>query len=206
MLIVKPTKSNLSKTKKCDYFIEWEAVGLISDMKIFTIWRLLCNLFPCFYTEKRWQNILHYQVFSQNNDLSYYCNFWWSMNDIMVTFFTITTKKSNTAVNSIAERQRYPASMVDKQSDFPELNVALRHILNFTETACSRRGVNAPAAWWRNSEPCLNRTPNRNTTGWVCLQDIWTLWQYIINRTRQFTLRDLSYRLVMGSRSVACVK
>ncbi len=32
-------------------------------------------------------------------------------------------------------------------------------------------------ARWQNSEPCLNRTPGRNTTGWVCLQDIWTLCQ-----------------------------
>ncbi len=35
-----------------------------------------------------------------------------------------------------------------------------------TESACSRRGVNAPAAaWWQNSEPCLNRMPRRKTTG-----------------------------------------
>ncbi len=34
------------------------------------------------------------------------------------------------ALNSIAERQRYPASMADKQSSFPERNAALRHILN----------------------------------------------------------------------------
>ncbi len=27
------------------------------------------------------------------------------------------------------ERQQYPASMADKQSSFPELNVALSHIL-----------------------------------------------------------------------------
>ncbi len=32
-----------------------------------------------------------------------------------------------------------------------------------------------PLARWRNSEPCLNRTPRRNTTCWVCLQDIWTV-------------------------------
>ncbi len=36
---------------------------------------------------------------------------------------------SNMALNSIAERQRYPASMADKQSSFPERNAALRHIL-----------------------------------------------------------------------------
>ncbi len=39
------------------------------------------------------------------------------------------TKKLNTALKLIAERQLYPASMVDKQSSFPELNAALRHIL-----------------------------------------------------------------------------
>ncbi len=58
-----------------------------------------------------------------------------------------------------------------------------------TESAC-RRGVNAPACLvaeqWRVSKTVLN-------TGWVCLQVIWTLCQYVINRTRQFTLRDLSW-------------
>ncbi len=44
-------------------------------------------------------------------------------------FFHHHHNKSYTALNSIAERQRYPASMVDKQSRFPELNAALRHIL-----------------------------------------------------------------------------
>ncbi len=39
------------------------------------------------------------------------------------------TKKLNTALKLIAERQLYPASMADKQSSFPELNAALRHIL-----------------------------------------------------------------------------
>ncbi len=29
----------------------------------------------------------------------------------------------------MAERQRYPASIADKQSGFPELNAVLRHIL-----------------------------------------------------------------------------
>ncbi len=38
-------------------------------------------------------------------------------------------KKTNIALNAIAERQCYPASMADKQSSFPELNAALRHIL-----------------------------------------------------------------------------
>ncbi len=55
--------------------------------------------------------------------------------------------------------------------------------------------LSRPLAWWQNSEPCLNRTPRRNTTGWVCLQDIWTLCQHVINRTRQFTVRDLSCRI-----------
>ncbi len=43
----------------------------------------------------------------------------------MVTFFTSTIKKiSNTALKSIAERQRCPASVADKQSSFLELNAA----------------------------------------------------------------------------------
>ncbi len=49
-----------------------------------------------------------------------------------------------------------------------------------------------PLAWWQNSEPCLNRMSRRNTTGWVCPQDIFTLFQFVINRTRQFTATDLS--------------
>ncbi len=48
-------------------------------------------------------------------------------------------KKSYTALNSIAERQRYPASMADKQSSFPELYAALRHILILYSLRCSMR-------------------------------------------------------------------
>ncbi len=44
-------------------------------------------------------------------------------------FHNYDKKKNNTALMSIAERQLYPASMADKQSSFPELNVALCHIL-----------------------------------------------------------------------------
>ncbi len=40
-----------------------------------------------------------------------------------------TKKQTNTALKLIAERQRYPASMADKQSSVPELNAALRHFL-----------------------------------------------------------------------------
>ncbi len=61
-----------------------------------------------------------------------------------------------------------------------------------TESACSSRGVNTPACLVQNSEPRLNRTPRHITTGWVCPQDILTLCQCVINRTRQFTVRDLS--------------
>ncbi len=43
------------------------------------------------------------------------------MTDIMVKFFPNQGKKNLT--------QRYPASMADKQSGFPELNGALRHLL-----------------------------------------------------------------------------
>ncbi len=42
----------------------------------------------------------------------------------MVTFSTIMTENQNTALNSIAERQRYPLSMVHKQSSVPELYTA----------------------------------------------------------------------------------
>ncbi len=45
--------------------------------------------------------------------------------------------------------------------------------------------LTCPLAWWRSIG---------TWTGWVCLQDIWTLCQYVINGTRQFTVRDLLYR------------
>ncbi len=47
-----------------------------------------------------------------------------------------------------------------------------------------------PLARWRNSEPCLNQTPRRNTTDWICIQKKFKLCQYVINRMRQFTVRD----------------
>ncbi len=52
-LIIKPTKSNLSKnTQKCDSFIECEAVGLISDIR-FTIQRLLHDLLPLVFLRRK---------------------------------------------------------------------------------------------------------------------------------------------------------
>ncbi len=50
-------------------------------------------------------------------------------------------KKKNTAINSMAERQRYPASVADKPSDFPELNAAWRLILYKPESDASRKCV-----------------------------------------------------------------
>ncbi len=67
-LIIKPTKSNLSKnTQKCDSFIECEAVGLISDIR-FTIQRLLHDLLPLVFLRRKKgekKNIQFYPVFSQ---------------------------------------------------------------------------------------------------------------------------------------------
>ncbi len=77
----------------------------------------------------------------------------------------------------------------------PTRNVATYAAIPITQRAIADEELTHPLAWWRNSEPCLNRTPRRNTTGWVCLQDIWTSCQYVINRTRQFTARDLSCRI-----------
>ncbi len=70
-------------------------------------------------------------------------------------------------------------------------NVATYTAIPIPQRACADEELTRPLAWRRNSEPCLNRTPRRNTTGWVSLQNIWTLCQYVINRTRQFTVRDL---------------
>ncbi len=74
----------------------------------------------------------------------------------------------------------------------PTRNVATYAVIPIPQRARADEELTHPLARWRNSEPCLNRTLRRNTTGWVCLQDIWTLCQYVINRTRQFTVRDLS--------------
>ncbi len=49
-------------------------------------------------------------------------------------FSQLRQNNQNTALQSIAERQLYPASMADKQSRFPELNAALRHILTLYRT------------------------------------------------------------------------
>ncbi len=72
----------------------------------------------------------------------------------------------------------------------PTRNVATYAANPIPQRACADEELTRPLARWRNSEPCLNWTPRRNTTGWVCLQHIWTLCQYVINRTRQFTVRD----------------
>ncbi len=65
----------------------------------------------------------------------------------------------------------------------PTRNVATYAAIPIPQRARADEELTRPLAWWRNSEPCLNRTPRHSTTGWVCLQDIWTLCQYVINRT-----------------------
>ncbi len=81
-------------------------------------------------------------------------------------------------------------------------NILLRYLFH-RERVQTRSSRACLLGGW-NSEPCLNRTPRRSTTGWVCLQDIWTLCQtqYVINRTRQFTVRDLSCDLYRAASSV----
>ncbi len=74
----------------------------------------------------------------------------------------------------------------------PTRNVATYAAIPIPQSTRADEELTRPLALWQNSEPCLNRTPRLNATGWVCLQDIWTLCEYVINRTRQFTVRDLS--------------
>ncbi len=74
----------------------------------------------------------------------------------------------------------------------PTRNVATYAAIPIPQRTRAEEELTRLLAWWRNNELCLNRTPRCNTTGWVCLQDILTLCQYVINRTRQFTVSDLS--------------
>ncbi len=46
-------------------------------------------------------------------------------------------------------------------------NVATYAAIPIPQRARADEELTYPLAWWRNSEPCLNRTPRRNTTGWV---------------------------------------
>ncbi len=78
------------------------------------------------------------------------------------------------------------------ERDSGKLKMLTRNVATYAAIPIPQRACAADEELTQNSEPCLNRTPRRNTTGWVCLQDIWTLCQYVINRTKQFTVRDLS--------------
>ncbi len=99
----------------------WLFYWLRSDF-LFGVFSATCFLW-CFYTEKVLSSflselrvtiaILDAAWMTYNGDIFYNHN----------NFFL------NTALNAIAERQRYPAIMADKQSSFPELNTSLRHIL-----------------------------------------------------------------------------
>ncbi len=50
-----------------------------------------------------------------------------------------------------------------------QINVATYTAIPIPQRARADEELMHPLAWWRNSEPCLNRTPCRNTTGSVCL-------------------------------------
>ncbi len=82
----------------------------------------------------------------------------------------------------------------------PTRNVATYATIPIPQRVRADEELTLPLAWWWNSEPCLNRTLRRNTTGWVCLQDIWTLCQYVINRTRQY--KYTQHRAPGGSWSI----
>ncbi len=55
-----------------------------------------------------------------------------------------------------------------------------------TESAC-RRGV----AWWRNSEPCLNR----HCVATQQVESVYRTFELCVSTSRQFTVRDLSCRI-----------
>ncbi len=94
----------------------------------FSIRRLLCNLLPLVFLHRK--KVKFYPVFSQNElcvTIAILDAAWMTYNGYI--FHNHNKKIKNTALNSIAERQRYPAIMADKQSSFPELNTSLCHIL-----------------------------------------------------------------------------
>ncbi len=96
---------------------------------LFGVFSATCFLW-CFYTEKKWKTYCFIQFSLRTMiwvTIAILDAAWMTYNGDI--FHNHDKKKSNTALNSIAERQRYPASMADKQSSFPELNAALRHIL-----------------------------------------------------------------------------
>ncbi len=47
----------------------------------------------------------------------------------------------------------------------PTRNVATYAAIPIPQRARADEEFTRPLAWWLNSEPCLNRTPRRNTTG-----------------------------------------
>ncbi len=47
----------------------------------------------------------------------------------------------------------------------PTRNVATYAAIPISQRARADEELMRPLAWWRNSEPCLNRMPRRNTTG-----------------------------------------
>ncbi len=80
--------------------------------------------------------------------------------------FVLVRLSPNSNTNTIYQIQTRQLQMEDANKKCGNI----RRDSYSTESSC-RRGV----AWWRNSEPCINRTLCRNTTGWVCLQDILTV-------------------------------
>ncbi len=161
---------------------------------------------------------LDWQVWAQENTVySAFskCISWWAMDLVgkpnttspIWNHFHSCHPSAFVQVSSSSRDRKRPAGQVCVGEAFSKLtkykrdsskwkmltrNVATYAVITIPQRARADEEVTHPLAWWRNSEPCLNRTLRRNTTGWVCLQDIWSSCQYVINRTRQFTVRDLS--------------
>ncbi len=89
-------------------------------------------------------------------------------------------------VSSSSHDRKRPAGQVCIGEDFSKLakyeqdsgkwKMLTRNVATYGAIPLPQRAraadeeLTRPHAWWQNSEPCLNRTPRRNTTGRVCLR------------------------------------
>ncbi len=87
-------------------------------------------------------------------------------------------------VSSSSRDRKRPDDQVCIGEDFSKLakykrdsgkwKMLTRNVATYGAIPFPQRARAADEELTQNSEPCLNRTPRRNTTDWICLQDIFT--------------------------------
>ncbi len=132
---------------------------------------------------------LDWQVWQENTVYSAFSKFIsWTMDLVVVkpnttspiwNHFNSCHASAFVQMSSSSRDHKHPAGQVcigeafsNHEQDSGKWKILTRNVATYAaipipQSARADEELTYPLAWWRTSEPCLNRTPRCNTTGWV---------------------------------------